>query len=413
MCEGEFYLSMIRFIHTADLHLDSPFKGMMGLPIDKLNDLRESTFKAFTHLIEYALATKPDFVLIVGDLYDGEDRSLRAQMRFHEGMEQLHTAGIPVFISYGNHDHLTGRWTRFELPPNVHVFGEDVEKVQLSVNGHPVSIYGFSYKERHVREPMIARYPVADDKDGFHIGMLHGSLAGDDTHAVYAPFTKSELLAKHYDYWALGHIHLRQHLHKHPAIVYPGNLQGRHRNERGVKGFYEVELSQTETSFQFIPTSVTVFDAIRVSCVGIRHANEWLAACTEALDAFKSAYGAGVVELVMTDTDSEVTDLFSQSTMEEWLDTLRDAVGESDPFVWVQKILIDEQKKLSASSGALAQSVLGRIDGWTENDWKDVLKDVYQHGRGGKYLELLTADAINEIKAGVAVLITGQVVETN
>ena len=88
---------------------------------------------------------------------------------------------------------------------------------------------------------------VAEDQDAFHIGMLHGSLAGDETHAVYAPFTKSELLAKQYDYWALGHIHLRQQLHEEPPIVYPGNIQGRHRNERGEKGFYEVSLTKNGT----------------------------------------------------------------------------------------------------------------------------------------------------------------------
>ena len=145
-------MSKIRFIHTADLHLDSPFKGMTGLPSDYLNSLRNSTFEAFSKLITYALQTKPDFVLIVGDIYDGEDRSLRAQVKFQEGMKKLHEASIPVIISYGNHDHLSGRWTRFELPSNVHVFGGDVEKTQLIVNGTEVYIYGFSYKERHIRE---------------------------------------------------------------------------------------------------------------------------------------------------------------------------------------------------------------------------------------------------------------------
>jgi len=210
---------------------------MTGLPTDRLNKLRDSTFAAFTKLIEHAVKTKPDFILIAGDIYDGEDRSLRTQMKFREGMVKLDTAGIPVFISHGNHDHLGGRWTRFDLPSNVHVFDEHVETVRLNVNNQEVLISGFSYKERHVRDKVIDRFPVAEDHDALHIGMLHGSLAGDETHAVYAPFTKSELLAKRYDYWALGHIHVRQQLHESPPIVYPGNLQGRHRNERGTKGF--------------------------------------------------------------------------------------------------------------------------------------------------------------------------------
>ena len=398
-------MSTIRFIHTADLHLDSPFKGMTGLPADQLNSLRDSTFAAFNKLIEHAVKTKPDFVLIAGDIYDGEDRSLRTQMKFREGMQKLNVEGIPVFISHGNHDHLAGRWTRFDLPPNVHIFNENVEAVKFSVNEQDIVIYGFSYKERHVRDKMIARYPVAEDPVAFHIGMLHGSLAGDETHAVYAPFTKGELLAKRYDYWALGHIHLRQRLHEEPPIVYPGNLQGRHRNERGTKGFYEVELSKTETSLHFVPASAIVFDRLELSCAGISHANEWLTACMEALESFKFEYGAGIVELSMIDVDSEAANLFSQSPVEEWLEVLRDFVGESEPFVWVQKLSFTSPLNLSAASGALVQSVTAMMEDWTIDDWKDVLRDVYQHARGVKYLDILTEDEINGVKDGATALL--------
>ena len=264
--KGEGYLSTIRFIHTADLHLDSPFKGMTGMPPARLNELRESTFTAFNRLIDYAVETSPDFILIVGDIYDGEDRSLRAQRRFQEGMEKLHEAGIPVYITYGNHDHLSGNWTRFELPPNVHEFSAEVEEVSLTVRGLDVVLHGFSYPNRHVREEMISNYPTASDNESFHIGLLHGSLAGNDTHAVYSPFTIRELQSKHYDYWAFGHIHQRQQLSEDPPIVYPGNIQGRHRNESGEKGFYEVELSKSDATLSFIPTSAIHFGQLQIPC---------------------------------------------------------------------------------------------------------------------------------------------------
>ena len=189
-------MSTIRFIHAADLHLDSPFKGMTGLPVDRLRQFRDSTFTAFANLIDHALETKPDFVIIVGDIYDGEDRSLRAQLKFQEGMKKLDEAGIPVFISYGNHDHLSGRWTRFELPSNVHVFNGEVGQAELNVRGQEVVIHGFSYKESHIRRVDDCKFSSGGEREAFHIGMLHGSFAGDDTHAVYAPFTKEELLAK-------------------------------------------------------------------------------------------------------------------------------------------------------------------------------------------------------------------------
>lgn len=401
-------MSTIRFIHTADLHLDSPFKGMTGLPTDHLNKLRDSTFEAFTKLIEHAVKTKPDFMLIAGDIYDGEDRSLRTQMKFREGMVKLDAAGIPVFISHGNHDHLSGRWTRFDLPSNVYVFDEHVETVRLTVDNQEVLIYGFSYKERHIRDKVIDRYPLAEDHDALHIGMLHGSLAGDETHAVYAPFTKNELLAKRYDYWALGHIHVRQQLHESPPIVYPGNIQGRHRNEHGTKGFYEVELSKTTASLHFIPASAIVFDRLELPCAGMSHANEWLTACSEVLESFKEHNGAGIVELLLTDIDREAANLFSQSPEGEWLEVLRDYVGESEPYVWVQKITFASQLNPSMASSALMQSVAGMIDGWTTEDWKDVLKDVYQHARGVKYLDVLTEYEIDEVKAGATALLAAE-----
>ncbi|QUW23448.1 DNA repair exonuclease [Sporosarcina sp. Marseille-Q4063] len=390
-------MSTIRFLHAADLHLDSPFKGMTGMQANQLVSLRNSTFAAFERLIEHALHLKPDFVLIVGDIYDGENRSLQAQLKFQEGMKKLSDARIPVVISYGNHDHLGGRWTRFELPENVHVLTENVEQIMLNIRGEQVNVYGFSYKERHVRESMITNYPVAENGPAFHIGMLHGSLAGDETHAVYAPFTKAELLQKHYDYWALGHIHLRQQLHMDPPIVYPGNLQGRHRNERGLKGFYEVNLSKTETALNFIPTSEIIFERIDISCAGIRHANEWIEICKGSIDNFKEKHGSGIIELTMTDVDYETAAMFDQTPVEEWLDVLRDVVEERESFVWVQSLSFE--KKLAATAvGALEQSVFSMINEWNEDEWKEILNDVYQHTRGVKYLPVLSEDDIQEVK---------------
>ena len=133
-----------------------------------------------------------------------------------------------------------------------------------------------------------------------------------------------------------------------------------------IKGFYEVELSKTRTSLHFIPVSAIVFDRLELSCSGIRHANEWLMACSEALESFKEHNGAGIVELMMNDIDGEAANLFNQSPEEEWLEVLRDFVGESEPFVWVQKITFAKQFNPSMASSALLQSVAGMIDDWTE-----------------------------------------------
>ena len=391
-------MSTIRFIHTADLHLDSPFKGMASLPPQGLRQLRESTFTAFANLIQHAVNTQPDFILIVGDIYDGDHRSLRAQLKFQDGMKKLNEVDIPVFISYGNHDHLAGTWTRFDLPSNVHIFDGEVGIANLQVNGQEVVIHGFSYPERHVREAVVNQFPVAESEDAYHIGMLHGSVAGDGSHAVYAPFTKKELLAKRYDYWALGHIHLRQQLHAEPAIVYPGNIQGRHRNEQGWKGFYEVELSKIETNLTFVPTSAIVFERLEMSCEDIRHANEWFESCLEVIEAFKTTHPAGIIELLMTDIGEDADALFQQSTQEEWLDVLREYIGEEEPFVWVHALSFTYSQSDALPMNALTSSVVSTMENWTEADWYEVLKDVYQHPRGIKYLNQLTTEELKEIE---------------
>ncbi|WOV83514.1 DNA repair exonuclease [Sporosarcina jeotgali] len=398
---------MIRFLHTADLHLDSPFKGITDMPISRLTELRESTFAAYENLIQYAEKSVPDFVLIAGDIYDGEDRSLRAQMRFVKGLERLQQAGIPVFMSYGNHDHLGGKWTRFQLPGNVTVFGPEVETAELTVRGQRVRIHGFSYKERHIKEAMIGHYPnSARDSGIVDIGMLHGSIAGEESHAVYAPFTREALLEKGYHYWALGHIHKRQVLHNEPPIVYPGNLQGRHRNERGVKGFYEVELEGNEASLKFVPTSVLVFDEIEIDCTEMSHANEWLTACQNAATEVMERTGACILSVRNIKMSPEASHLFSGSSNEEWLEVLRES---ADRGIWFSGLQFEENKKSALlPDSPLVRSVKEQIDSWDDEDWKQALQDVYQHARSGPYLSALTAEMKKELSDEAGKLISNE-----
>ncbi|REB04718.1 DNA repair exonuclease [Sporosarcina sp. BI001-red] len=398
---------MIRFLHTADLHLDSPFKGITDMPIARLTELRESTFAAYEKLIQYAEKAIPDFVLIVGDIYDGEDRSLRAQMRFVKGLERLNQAGIPVFISYGNHDHLGGKWTRFQLPANVTVFGPEVETAELIVRGQCIRIHGFSYKERHIKEAMIGHYPKANrELETIDIGMLHGSIAGEETHAVYAPFTKEALLEKDYQYWALGHIHKRQLLHNEPPIVYPGNLQGRHRNEQGVKGFYEVELEDNVASLSFVPTSVLVFDEIEIDCTEMGLANEWLTACQNAATEVVERNGSSILSVRNVKMSAEASHLFNGSSDEEWLEVLRES---ADRTVWFSELLFESNLKSSLlPDSPLVRSVKEQMDLWDEEDWKMVLQDVYQHARSGPYLPRLTTEMKEELRREAGNLISNE-----
>lgn len=400
-------MEAIRFLHTADLHLDSPFKGMAAGP-NELARLQQSTFSAFDRFIDYAVKVRPDFIVIVGDLYDGEDRSLRAQIRFQQGMQRLYEKEIPVFITYGNHDHLAGSWTRVSFPANVQTFSEEVEQKQLTIRGEKVFLHGFSYPQRHVTEPMIADYPVASD-EGIHIGLLHGSVAGDAEHAVYAPFTVSELQEKNYHYWALGHIHKRQQLAEDPPVVYPGNLQGRHRKEQGIKGFYDVSITRGKTSLNFVRTSDIVFSRLTVSCEGIDYADDWVTRCQETIDRFIAESGSAVVELIMEDTEGLAGDLQRASSEWEWLDILREQYSGIEPFVWITSIdwPAVSNEELPA---ALLEPVEQTLASWPADEWQGLVKDLYSH-RAGRYLESLTANDMEQLKQQTAALLAAELLK--
>ncbi|MBY6271253.1 MAG: hypothetical protein CW346_03465 [Bacillaceae bacterium] len=248
-------MKKISFVHTADLHLGSPFLGLESLPKSIFEKIRDAAFQSFSRIVDLAIGRRADFVLVAGDVYDGEDRDVRSQLYFRKEMERLRGEGIPVFVIHGNHDHLNGNWLKVEMPDNVHIFSGKVETKLLETgNGARVHLYGFSYPARHVPEPMAAGY---QKKEGahYHIGLLHGHDGKNPNHYVYAPFSVDELLEKGFDYWALGHIHQRAVLHRDPYVVYPGNIQGRNRKETGEKGCYFVEMDPSGTSLEFVPTA--------------------------------------------------------------------------------------------------------------------------------------------------------------
>lgn len=240
----------MKFIHTADLHLDSPFLGLQDAPEDLWQSIQQSTFTSFERIVDDALKFKIDFICIAGDIFDRDQRSIAAENFFVRQCSRLQDANIDVYLSYGNHDYQMVTDETKVLPANVHVFGNQVETKTLKLaDKTTVAISGFSYGSRWIDDDQTSEYPIKANVD-WQIGMLHGALTGlKNPHDNYAPFTVQELLDKNYDYWALGHIHKRQILHRNPIIAYCGNAQGRHRNEAGPKGYYLV----TEENQQLVP----------------------------------------------------------------------------------------------------------------------------------------------------------------
>lgn len=225
---------MFRFLHASDIHLDSPLVGLDRYESAPVDAMRGATRRAFDNLIQLAIAEGVAFLLLAGDLYDGDWKDYRTGLYFVDQMAKLRDAGIPVFITSGNHDAASQLTKNLRSPENVHFFSTTKPETHR-LDECDVAIHGQGYATSAITENLAAAYPLGDSRL-FNIGLLHTSLDGREGHAPYAPTSTQTLAQKHYDYWALGHVHRREIVSRDPWIVFPGNIQGRHARETGPKG---------------------------------------------------------------------------------------------------------------------------------------------------------------------------------
>ncbi len=226
--------SSLKFIHAADIHLDSPLHGLERYEGAPVEEIRSATRRAFDNLIELAIDEKVAFVLLIGDLYDGDWKDYNTGLYFVERMGRLREAGIRVFMVAGNHDAASQITKHLRLPENVTLFStKTAEKAIL--DDLNVAIVGQGFSTRAVTDDLSQAYPQGDPQL-LNIGLLHTCLDGKPGHEPYAPCTVEGLLSKGYQYWALGHVHKREEVNQDPWIVFPGNIQGRHIREVGPKG---------------------------------------------------------------------------------------------------------------------------------------------------------------------------------
>jgi DNA repair exonuclease SbcCD nuclease subunit len=234
-------MTNFKFLHAADIHLDSPLRGLSkyeGVPVD---EIRLASRAALDNLVDSAVSEGAAFVVIAGDLYDGEWEDVATGLFFCAAMGRLAQAGIEVFLLYGNHDAESAITRSLPLPENVHVFSS--RKAETLIHEPTgAALHGQSYASRDPGRDLAALYP--DPVAGaFNIGVLHTALnGGRPPHAPYAPCTPQQLTAKGYRYWALGHVHEHEIVSSEPHIVFPGNLQGRHIREVGAKGAVLVDV---------------------------------------------------------------------------------------------------------------------------------------------------------------------------
>ncbi len=252
----------MKFIHAADIHLDSPLRGLSAYADAPVAQLRNASREALRLLVDKAIEEEVAFLIIAGDLYDGDWKDHNTGIFFGQQMGRLRRAGIRVFVIWGNHDAESEMTKKLTLPDNVTVFSHRKPEIHI-LDELKVALHGQSFKDKAVVENLALGYPepVAGH---YNIGVLHTALEGYSAHATYAPCSRAELHAKGYDYWALGHVHEFQQWSEQSTIVFPGNLQGRHIRETGRRGAVLVTVENNHTRVDRLYLDILRWESILV-----------------------------------------------------------------------------------------------------------------------------------------------------
>ena len=346
-------MQSFRFLHAADIHLDSPLKGLQGYTGADAERYRTATREAFDRLVETAIDKRVDFLVIAGDLYDGEWRDFSTGLYFVSRMGRLREAGISVYLLYGNHDAESVITRRLELPTNVHVFAADRPSTYV-LEDFGVAVHGQSFAERAVVENLVPGYPQPVP-GAFNVGVLHTALEGMGDHARYAPCSLADLIGKGYDYWALGHVHQGQVLHEVPHVVFPGNLQGRHVRETGPKGVCLVSVRDHEVAaVEFIALDVVRWSRVQVPVEDVRslaNVHERVRAAIESAVAAEADGRLLVMRLVLvgrTDLHARLAASNEALLAEAQASSL--ALGEG--IAWVEKVEVETRPESTTSPAA-------------------------------------------------------------
>ncbi|WNG61158.1 DNA repair exonuclease [Archangium gephyra] len=351
-----------KFVHAADLHLDTPFRGV---PADSglTGTFQQATFRAFSRIVDVCLREHVAFLVLAGDLFDAKDRSVRARLALRRELDRLHMAGIQTFIVHGNHDPLSGDTGALGLPDSVKVFGADWEEVEVRREGRVLCrVQGISYPEAEMRENLSARFRrTAPD---FTVGLLHANLGGVEGHANYAPCTVEDLAARGLDYWALGHVHTRAEyvLAGGAVAVYPGNPQGRHVNEPGERGCVLVEVEEGRTRRRFVPVDRVRWHRLEVGLTGLGSLDGLVAAVTEQVDASCPDELEGhAVRLTLTGRGPLHRELSRPEALGQLEAELREQLAQRHPPVLLESLRDASRPELDLETVRLAGGFSGTL----------------------------------------------------
>lgn len=388
---------MFRFLHAADVHLDSPLIGLDRYESAPVDAVRGATRRAFVNLVRVAIDEEVAFVLLAGDLYDGDWKDYRTGLFFVDQMAKLREAEIPVFIVAGNHDAASQLTKNLRPPDNVHFFSTKKPETRL-VEAFDVAIHGQGFASRAVTEDLGAAYPVADP-GLFHVGLLHTSLEGREGHATYAPTSSQILAQKGYQYWALGHVHKREVVSRDPWIVFPGNVQGRHAREVGPKGCTLVTVENGAVAgVEERHVDVLRWSVCRVDVDGTTTTSDVLDRVARSLTAEADRTDGRPVAVRVEVTGPAACHDEIAANPDHWVQEIRAlAAGVSSADVWVEKVRFATDRPIDLEALAARDDALGSFlrelaAAAGSPDETAALRDALADVRGALPPELLSGD---------------------
>jgi DNA repair exonuclease SbcCD nuclease subunit len=352
---------MFKFLHAADIHLDSPLHKLDYYEGAPAEEIRRATRRALDNLVQTAIAEEVSFVLIAGDLYDGDWKDYNTGLYFVSQTSKLREAGIPVYIVAGNHDAASKITKSLRLPSNVHLFASSKPSTHR-LEDLGVAIHGRSFATPAVKKDLSTNYPPPQP-GYFNIGVLHTCASGREGHEPYAPCTLEGLRAKGYDYWALGHVHQFELLSDNPPVVFSGNIQGRHIRETGPKGCVLVTVDDRgRPEPVFKPLDVIRWFVADVNAVGAGSGFEAVdRTCERITQLVDENEGVPLVVRVIiageTGAHSELA-----ADPERWSNEIRSAVIDSSgERVWIEKVKFRTRLPGAEEPAKIADGALGEL----------------------------------------------------
>ena len=351
---------MFKFIHAADVHLDSPLHRLgtyEGIPIDQF---RQATRRAFENLIRLAVSEAVSFVLIAGDLYDGDWKDYNTGLYLAAQMKRLRDAGIQVFIVGGNHDAASRITRTLRFPDNVTLFPSSKPET-FYVNGLNVAVHGQGFATPAVKKDLSKNYPEAM-AGYYNIGLLHTCATGREGHENYAPCSIEDLQSRGYDYWALGHVHTYEILSEEPHIIFSGNIQGRHVKETGPRGCLLVTVDDERTNPEFKPLDVVRWEVLHMDATHAESGYDIIDRLSSQIERLTASNGDRPLALrVYLEGETIAYDEILSDT-ERWLNEIRScAVDAGDGQVWVEKVQFDLDLPISEKPPETSESAVGEL----------------------------------------------------